>query len=163
MLLFERDGEGFRPAADYPEACLATANTHDLPPLAALASDADLRLRRRAGQIPDDEALEAIRAEREEERRALRRRLADDGLLAEPDDPDALAAAVTAFLCATPAALVGISLDDLAGEREPLNLPGVPAERHESWTRRMGLPLDRIFDAPRARRMLAAVPSARRR
>jgi 4-alpha-glucanotransferase len=69
---------------------------------------------------------------------------------------------VTGFLCATPAQLVGISLDDLAGEDEPVNLPGVSAERHESWVRRMRAPLDRIFELPRARRMLARVPPARR-
>jgi len=162
VLLFERDAAGFRPADAWPEACLATANTHDLPPLAALAGEDDLALRRRVGQIPDDQALEALRAERRADREALRERLARDGLLADRDDPDALAAGVTAFLCATRAVLVGLSLDDLAGEREPINLPGVAPERHPSWLRRMSVPLERLFETPRARRVLAAVPDDRR-
>jgi 4-alpha-glucanotransferase len=163
VLLFERDAGGFRPAEAWPEACLATANTHDLPPLAALAGEDDLELRRRVGQIGDDRVLEALRAERRAEREALRERLARDGLLdPEQEDPDLLAAAVTAFLCATPARLVGLSLDDLAGEREPINLPGVAPDRHPSWLRRMSVPLERLFATRRAKRVLAAVPEARR-
>jgi len=166
VLLFERDEDGFRPACAWPEACLATANTHDLPPLAALAGEKDLLLRRRVGQIPDDASLEALRVARREDRRALRDRLLREGLWRAADacegDDVALAAAVTAFLCATPAGLVGISLDDLAGEDEPINLPGVPADRHPSWIRRMRTPLERLFSEPRARRILAAVPATRR-
>lgn len=163
VLLFERGADGFHAAADYPAACLASANTHDLPPLASLAGETDLELRRRVGQIPDDASLQALRAERHRDRGALVERLTRDGLL-EPEDrsPDGLAAAVTAFLCATPAWLVGISLDDLAGEAEPINLPGVSAERHPSWTRRMRVGIEDLFVMPLARRMLAAVPSQRR-
>jgi 4-alpha-glucanotransferase len=165
VLLFERDGAGFRPAASYPEPCLATANTHDLAPLAALDSDTDLVLRRRAGHIPDDAALADRRGERELERRLLVERLAREGFLgseAAGARPDELAAAVTAFLCATPARLVGVALDDLAGEDEPINLPGVAPERHASWTRRMSASIADVFGSERARRALAAVPHSRR-
>jgi 4-alpha-glucanotransferase len=163
VLLFERSKRGFRSRTRYPRACLATANTHDLPPLAALEGDGDLRLRRRAGQIQSDAALEAAREERRRDRAALRTRLVRDGFLArDVSDPAAWAAGVTAFLCDSPAALVGIALDDLAAETEPINLPGVAADRHPSWTRRMGRPLDAIFDAPHARAQLEAIPSARR-
>jgi 4-alpha-glucanotransferase len=56
-----------------------------------------------------------------------------------------IVAAVHRFLCSTPAILVGISLDDLAGETEPVNLPGVSAEHFESWTRRMRTPLPELI------------------
>ncbi len=164
VLLFERDARGFRPASSYPQDCLVTANTHDLSPLAALAGDADLVLRRRAGQLPDDEALEAARAERRAEQQALRALLRGDGRLGDVAcaESEQLAAGVTSFLCATPCRLVGLSLDDLGGEVEPLNLPGVPSDRHASWIRRMRRPVERLFDDSRARRMLAAVPADRR-
>ncbi len=163
VLLFERDGDGFRPAGRYPAACLATANTHDLPPLAALSGESDLELRRRVGQIPDDAALEILRSERRDDQGALAKRLMRDGLLG-PDDlsSEALAAAVTGFLDGTPARLLGIALDDLAGEDEPINLPGVAADRHPSWTRRMRIPVDAILTTKRARRMLSAVGPQRR-
>lgn len=164
VLLFEREGGAFLPAEVYPSRCLVTANTHDLPPLAALAGHEDLDLRRRAGHIPDDAALEHARADRVSERAALCERLRADGWLdAEAPDESQLAAAVTAFLCATPSALVGLSLDDLAAEHEPLNLPGVPGERHPSWTRRMSLTLDELWRTATARAVLAAVAPQRRR
>jgi 4-alpha-glucanotransferase len=162
VLLFERDARGFRPGSRYPRACLATANTHDLPPLAAWQGDADLVLRRRVGQIRDDAALEAARRERRRDRAALRDRLVRSGFAAREEDSTAWAAAVTAFLCETRAVLVGVALDDLGAESEPVNLPGVPADRHPSWTRRMTLSLDAIFASPHARAQLAAIPAARR-
>jgi 4-alpha-glucanotransferase len=163
VLLFERTARGFRRASRYPRACLATANTHDLPPLAALAGEDDLVLRRRVGQISDDAALAALAGQRRDDRRALRERLVRDGFLARTaSGREALAAGVTAFLCDTPAALVGLSLDDLGGETEPINLPGVAADRHPSWTRRMGLSLDAIFASAPARAQLDAIPLSRR-
>ncbi len=169
VMLFERDGDAFRGADRYPTGCLVTANTHDLPPLAALATDEDLELRRRAGHLPDDEALAQARRERAATRGALHARLREDGWLAEggPDapaspEPGALAGAVTAFLASTPAQLVGLSLDDLAGEREPINLPGVPPERHASWKRRMRCELDELWQTAPARRSLAEIPDERR-
>jgi 4-alpha-glucanotransferase len=65
--------------------------------------------------------------------------------------PDAtgLVKAVHRFLCSTPAVLVGISLDDLAGETEPVNLPGVSAEHFASWTRRMRTPLAKLLSRDR--------------
>jgi 4-alpha-glucanotransferase len=162
VLLFERDGWHFKPSHAYPRAVLATASTHDLPPLAALASEEDLELRRRVGQIPDDARLEGFRHERREQWRALTERLQHDAGLDPRSAAETLGPAVARFLCATPAALVGLQLDDLGGEREPINLPGVPATRHPSWTRRMHEPLETLFDSPAAAQTLAAVPDWRR-
>jgi 4-alpha-glucanotransferase len=162
VLLFERDARGFRPPSRYPRACLATANTHDLPPLAAWQGDGDLVLRRRAGQLPDAAALAAARRARLRDRADLRERLARSGFPADPEDPTSWAAAVTGFLCDTRAVMVGIALDDLAGEAEPINLPGVSSRRHPSWTRRMQQTLDSIFASPHARAQLAAIPAERR-
>ena len=78
-------------------------------------------------------------------------------------EPDALAAAVVRFLCASPAALVGLSLDDLAGETEPLNLPGVSVSQHPSWTRRPKVPLEELFRSPTARLLFDGVADERRR
>jgi 4-alpha-glucanotransferase len=147
VLLFERDREGrFPPASRWSPRALATANTHDLPTLPAFWRGRDLVLRRTLGVIRDERELDAARRTRDAERRALARRLVRDGHLAadrEPSDAE-LCRAVHAYLCATPCALVALSLDDLAGETEPVNVPGLSQARHPSWTRRMHLPVEAL-------------------
>ena len=61
-----------------------------------------------------------------------------------------LRAAVHGFLWSTPAQLVGLSLDDLAGEVEPVNVPGVGPDRFASWTRKMRADLETITTSDEA-------------
>jgi 4-alpha-glucanotransferase len=164
VLYFERPRGTFRSSAEYSRRALVTANNHDLPPLAGYLSGRDLALRRRAGQIPSDKALRSAETQRKRELRGLRRRLAAENLLPDATSspsPSELSTAVTAFLCRTPAPLVGLTLDDLVGETDPVNLPGVPANRYPSWQRRMGVPLEKIPAHPAARLALQAIPSDR--
>jgi 4-alpha-glucanotransferase len=164
VLLFERDADGFHPSDRWPAECLATVNTHDLPPLPGWLAGDDLALRRATGQIGDDATLERVRQERRDDRESLLHRLVQEGdLPARAAGDDDWLEATTRFLCRTPAVLVGLSLDDLAGEREPINLPGVSAPRHRSWVRRMRAPLDAVCTSPRARLALEAVPVTRKR
>lgn len=162
VLLFERERDGaFRPASSYEPLVLATADTHDLPTLAGFWEGKDVALAARLGRLPGADAeAEALRS-RQNDRRLLAERLIADGALGPdgfnstdrnraPKTAEGVAAlhdavgfrdAVHRFLCSTPAVLVGISLDDLAGETEPVNVPGVTAEHFASWTRRMRVPL----------------------
>jgi 4-alpha-glucanotransferase len=145
VLYFERRGAGFEPARAYSRRALATANTHDLVPLAGYAQGTDLVLRRRAGAIPSERALRSALAERQASARALARRLLADGLLRAPEPgPSELAAAVSGFLARTPCPLVALSLDDAVAEPVPVNLPGVGPDAHPSWTRRLATPLERL-------------------
>jgi 4-alpha-glucanotransferase len=160
VLYFEREEDGaFRTAAAWPARALATVETHDLVPLAGHGEGCDLAIRRAVDQIPDDVELERALAARALEHGALLARLRAEGCLAadgEPE-PEALCAAAHAFLARTPAVLVAGSLEDLAGEREPVNVPGVPVEHHRSWSRRMRAPLEALRADPGAARALAAL------
>ncbi len=171
VLLFERDRRGsFRNAAHYSRRALVTATTHDFPPLLGYFAGRDLELRRELGIIRDDAALKRQQNQRARERAALLRRLAREGMLRDSksyrenqknfSNAD-LCAALHRFLCRTPAPLVGLSLDDLCGETEPVNLPGVPLEKYPSWTRRMRFPLRELMTNSTVQRSLEGTVSRR--
>jgi 4-alpha-glucanotransferase len=86
------------------------------------------------------------------DRVALVESLIGEGLLPETArenvTPDALIAAAHAFLRRTPSALVGLSLDDLAHERTPVNIPGVWQDKYPSWSRRMRDTLEALLAEP---------------
>ena len=157
VFYFERDGDAFRAAAEYEPMALVTANTHDMPTLAGFWRGRDIEVRREVGLIGSDEEAGEQRRARAAERSAVLERLAADGALPnaqEPPDDAELRGAVHAFLCRTPAALVGLSLDDLVGEVEPVNVPGVGPDRFSAWTRKLSTPLDGLRDEPRVKAAL---------
>jgi 4-alpha-glucanotransferase len=157
VFYFEREGDGeFKAARAYPALSLATANTHDLPTLSGYWRGRDVELRRELGLLPTARAERAARADRARDRTALVARLVAEGLLDAESPPGdvALRAAVHAFLRRTPAWLVGLSLDDLVGEVEPVNVPGVGPDDHPSWTRRLSMPLEALAGDRDVRRAL---------
>ncbi len=158
--VFERDFHTgrFREAIDYPRMALATVNTHDLPPLVGWAEARDIMLRSEVGDLSDPGVASGMRESRMNDLGALVTSLIDAGLL--PHDAhshvtsETLIPAVHAFIRRTPSALVGLSLDDLAHESTPVNIPGVWQDRYASWSRRMRETLEEIFAASRTVRSL---------
>jgi 4-alpha-glucanotransferase len=179
VLYFEREeGGAFRPPRAYPATALATVNTHDLAPLAGWWAGRDVELRHQVGQLADDE-LGAARDERARDRLALVRMLAAEGALdagasgADPSSAEALEAgapdggapgeavvraAVHRALRGAPSWLVGLALEDLVGEPEPVNMPGVAGDRFESWTRRLRVSLEELAGDPAFGRMFGGAP-----
>ncbi len=147
----------FKPPRAYPPLALTTANTHDMPTIAAFWRESDIDLRTKVGAIPTQRAAAAARQERAEARESLATTLVEEGLwpaTAEPTTDLALREAVHSYLRRTPSWLVGLSLDDLTGEVEPVNLPGVPPDRWSSWTRRMRMSLEDMTESADVRRAL---------
>jgi 4-alpha-glucanotransferase len=109
--------------------------------------------------LSDDEA-DGARHWRAHERGALLERLRQSGTL-DGDDAEppyaAMLAAVYAFIAATPARLVGVSLDDLAEETQPVNIPGVGPDRYPAWSRRMRMSLGALTTDAAAARALQGV------
>lgn len=160
VLEFERDERGdFKPSRGYPSLSLATVNTHDMAPFAGFWSGRDIAIRNDVGLFADDESVERARATRDREKASLIGLLAAESVLPSAQEPSSnadLRAAVHAFLARSPARLVGIALDDVAGETEPVNVPGVTGERYASWTRKMTRPIESIVNDGAAR---AALPN----
>jgi len=145
---FERDWEGgFRQSNQYPSDAYAVVGTHDMVPLAGFAQGRDLQLRRQIGLIPSEEAFQAAMERRQRDWIALKARLKEEGLIVDDQGSDvsAVCGALIAFLAKSPSRMIGISLDDLTGETEPVNLPGVGPEICPSWSRRMTKPLKEIL------------------
>jgi 4-alpha-glucanotransferase len=158
--VFERDffTGRFRPAPEYPRMALATVNTHDLPPLVGWMEGRDIMLRAELGDLADPVQAAAMRDGRWHDRVALVESLIEAGLLPESArenvTSDELIAAVHSFIRRTPSALVGLSLDDLAHEQTPVNIPGVWQDKYPSWSRRMTKTLETLLAEERTRRGL---------
>lgn len=159
VMYFEADltAGRFKPPREYPVLALTTANTHDMPTIAAFWRESDIDLRARIGAIPTRRAVREARRERGLAREALATTLVEEGLWPAADEPMsdlALREAAHAFLRRTPSWLVGLSLDDLTGEVEPVNLPGVAPDQWSSWTRRMKVSVEEMTTSADVRRAL---------
>ena len=158
LLYFERSRRGtVKPTAGITNRALLCVHNHDLPPLAGYWSGADLRIRRKDGQFETNEAQDEARIDRLKWKQALLRRLRAEGLWSNVMDPNSFEDVFTSvhnFLCKTQAPIIGISLDDLARESSPVNLPGVPPERCGNWSRKMSRCLTGILRDPFTRKAL---------
>jgi len=160
VVVFEWDHASgrFRAARDYPRLALTTVNTHDLPPVNGWMRERDVTLRSELGDLSDEHQVAGARRARAHDRGGVIQILIEEGLLPhsahESLDPETLVRALHAFVRRTPAALVGLSLDDLALESEPVNIPGVWQDRYPSWSRRMREPLDVLLHSSRTDELL---------
>jgi 4-alpha-glucanotransferase len=162
VLYFERQSDGgFRHANEYPVESLTTADTHDQVPLAGFLAGRDIDIRLQTGMTDDDAAGKA-RANHTLERRALAEMVRASGVELDPEaGDDALREAVLIALCRSPAALVAITLEDLTGETEPVNVPGVGEDAFPNWSRRLSRTVGELLASPDARRVLSACQEAR--
>jgi len=159
VLYFEQDRNGaFRASRRYSRRALISANTHDAPPLSGFWAGHDLLLRRSLGVLDESAFQDAVKT-RLRSRDALLAVLVAERILpsgARPGGPE-LTTAVYRFLAHAPSPLLAVSFDDLAGEVDPINLPGVSWLRYPSWTRRSRLPVEDIAADPDAVRILSGV------
>ncbi|MGH3713239.1 MAG: 4-alpha-glucanotransferase [Micromonosporaceae bacterium] len=121
-----------KPPEAWRELCLATVDSHDMPPIAGYASGEYLAVRQELGILGQPE--EQARADLAVKLSRWRELLVSLGLL-DPEragDEAALTAALHGFLTRTPARLVGLSLTDLVGARRSQNLPGTDIE-YPNW------------------------------
>jgi len=167
VLLFEKHGDGrFKLPSDYPRHAVATATTHDLPPLKSWWQGADLALRDRLGLYPSIDTAKQLHDERQVDRYALLRALSDASLWHwQNDEPlpefsSALARAIHLYLGASQSALVLVQLEDLIGMTDPVNVPGTHSE-HANWQRKLIMTTQEILSREDVRETLAALGHAR--
>lgn len=135
VMLFERDGLGFRPPSAWPENAVACASSHDLPTLVGWRRGRDIAIDAALGRV-DAAGAEARLHRRADERAALDVALAAAGTPRRDDGDAAFVDAATAFLRRTPARVTLTQLEDLALEPDPVNVPGTDRE-YPNWRRRL--------------------------
>ena len=165
VLPFEEDDGRFRPPETYPRLALACVATHDLPPFAGWWEGLDIAERQDLKLITSELAEHAY-LQRRAEKAAIIEALAsaeliEPGLDGATISPLDLIAAVHGFIARTPSFLAVAQVEDLAGERTAVNLPGTDLER-PNWRRRLAIQLPDLMRTPAAAAILSAIRAAGR-
>jgi 4-alpha-glucanotransferase len=137
VMLFERAHDGnFLPPGSYRRNAVAAFATHDLPTFAGWLQGSDLTMKTSLA-IDPGESLE----EREQTREALYR------ALSEREMPVLDFLSVTRYLAASPSRLVLISIDDVFGSKQQVNVPGT-VDVYPNWRVRLPVALEDLrFDS----------------
>jgi 4-alpha-glucanotransferase len=131
---------------------VASINTHDMPTFAAYWRGLDIDDRVAQDLLGEEDANQE-RASRAAIRDALKQQLGID-----TDDELEVLEALLRFLGASDAEVVLVNLEDLWGETQPQNVPGVP---ERSWKQRFRLSLEEARENKGVRRILATLNGAR--
>jgi 4-alpha-glucanotransferase len=142
VLPFARDEDGvFLPAEDYPATAIAMTATHDTATVAGWWTARDLEWNRKLDRGGDSPARRA------QDRAALWQAIGDGAPQPADDDPAPVIDAAIAFLAATPAPLMIVPMEDMAGLVEQPNLPGT-VDEHPNWRRRLPAPVAALLARP---------------
>ena len=165
VLWFERAFDGGFVAPHYWDAAaMGTSSTHDLPTVAGWWSGRDIDWQVAVGR-PGAHADElTARNDRANDRGRLWSALiaagAAEGAPPAADAPARAVDAAVAFVARSASELALIPLEDLAGEVEQPNLPGV-VEGHPNWRRRMEATTETILQDPAVERRMATLRAER--
>ena len=163
ILWFENDGGAPLPPEKYRVQCLASVNTHDLPPTAGFLAGDHVVLRESLGLLERPVAEE--RAEHDASLASFLELARSRGLLPadRPADEEEQIEALHRLLAQSPSVLLGVALVDAVGERRVQNQPGTTAQVYPNWqvpladSAGKAVLLDELEGNARFNRLLAAV------
>jgi 4-alpha-glucanotransferase len=151
VMMFERRPDGtFRPPEDYPADALATFGTHDLATFAGWMSGRDLLAKRAIGLATESDE---DRARDRDAFCAGLARYAEGG-------PESIVTAAR-FLAMTPSRLVTVSIEDVLGVADQVNIPGTVGQ-HPNWRRKLPVMLENWEQQPVFAQVVAAFRRAGR-
>lgn len=157
VLIFEKDGDVYRPPGHYPRGAVAMTTTHDTATLIGWQRGSDIDLREALDQLPPGVDADRARLDREADREAAERMFAAAGLgpsaqqhMTSIEREEKFSAEAIAFLAQGPSMLALVPLEDISGATEQPNLPGT-VDEHPNWRRRYAKPVETILaDHPAA-------------
>ena len=126
---WRKDTQPFRDPADYPARAVATSGTHDTESLLAWWEGTPREEKAAVLDIP------SVRLRFSDEERAT--------IIDAPGMPDAVRHALLATLCASPAHLVILPMQDVFGWRDRINQPATVSP--SNWIWRLPWPTDRML------------------
>jgi 4-alpha-glucanotransferase len=156
VLQYELPATLEQPLAMVPDNAVASVNTHDFSPFSAFWQGGDLQDRLALGLLDQTSV--------KQEERNLRRIksglvtfLRDNGWLNGPrPNTQAVLGACLAYLAASPAQVVLVSLEDLWGELLPQNIPNTGPEK-PNWRRKTRDPFEVWSQQPEVLEVLRSV------
>lgn len=141
------------PLAPPPHTCVASLNTHDMPPFAAYLAGHDIREREALKMLGDLDPAD-VTAEREAIVAALANLLDVD--LGTKEPTAAILAATLRYLSTGPARTLLLNLEDLWGESASQNLPGT-SDPLANWCRKARYSFEEFTTDPRVAAMIREV------
>ncbi|HEX7153035.1 MAG TPA: 4-alpha-glucanotransferase [Thermoanaerobaculia bacterium] len=159
VVQYSMQPEGDEPAGTPPAQSVASINTHDMPTFAGWwrERDVDERLEQ---DLLDTKGAATERTTRESMRNALGHFLEQRGYLAgRREDAMSMVEGTLAFLASSAAEIVLVTLEDLWGETEPQNRPGLP---ERSWKQKLRYGLEQTREDATVKRILRIVSERRR-
>lgn len=136
---------------DYPKDALVTGTTHDMHTLWGYWKGLDLKLRDSL-QLLTGAPLDDQLVTREHEKRNIINLLKSEHILPEKYDVEAgllelddkVLVGIEQFLARTPAKLLAIPIEDIAGQEPQVNLPGTTGMTYSSWSYRLPMDVEQI-------------------
>ncbi|MCS6897564.1 MAG: 4-alpha-glucanotransferase [Nitrospira sp.] len=169
VFFFERTATGeWKPPGAYPSQSVAVVTTHDLPTLSGYweGTDIDLRTQLIGGA---EHTKRTWLEERHRDKSGILAALKSEGLL-PPDfslDPgtlpvltEELALAIHRYLARTPAWLMLVTVEDVIGVRDQINLPGT-VDCYPNWRRKLPLTVEELMSDRRFERLANELRSVR--
>jgi 4-alpha-glucanotransferase len=169
ILSYEREEDGFKPAAAYPRLSLACISTHDHQTLAGWWRGADIKARSDHGIVPSDMTRTHIE-ERQHEREDLKVALEEAGTdppsrlpspAAGDDRMNDLVISAHRFIAKTASMLAAVRLADMTGEEHPTNIPGTN-DSYPNWKPKLSASIAQMANLPLLSRVAEAMARERR-
>ncbi|MBT8135452.1 MAG: 4-alpha-glucanotransferase [Gammaproteobacteria bacterium] len=164
VLMFEKDQAGtFAEPHAYPRRAVATASTHDLPPLYSFWDGSDIRLRQQLSLYPDEQTANHTVAGRSRDRASIVQALRQQGLAVNETDNmnTELMCAIHAFLARSRAAMVMCQPEDWLGMTEAVNIPGTTSSTYHNWRRKLSQDIDSMLEHPAAQQLFTVLNEER--
>lgn len=159
LFYFERNypDPSFLPPEKYPDMALCAVTTHDLPTIYGYWKGQDIKMRKKLGMYTDEGLWQRHVEERERDKQLIISALKSQDIIPVdfPSKPKRLTQmtpelciAIYQYLARTPCKLLHVSLDDVIGNLNQQNMPGI-VDSYPNWMQKTPLTLEEMVEDER--------------